>query len=112
MSFWFLEIQGLVILSMAIESLLGGQIFPLDLLPAWLFKVSSALPYFYQMYFPVALLTGRINDPAAVGHMLMIRRRGSSRFSSSARSSGGAACACTPPSADELIAESRMRTAE
>jgi ABC-2 type transport system permease protein len=73
LSFWFLEIQGLVILSMAIESLLGGQIFPLDLLPAWLFKLSSALPYFYQMYFPVALLTGRINDPAAVGHMLLIQ---------------------------------------
>ena len=73
LSFWFLEIQGLVILSMAIESLLGGQIFPLDLLPAWLFKVSSALPYFYQMYFPVALLTGRISDPVAVGHMLLIQ---------------------------------------
>jgi ABC-2 type transport system permease protein len=73
LSFWFLEIQGLVILSMAIESLLGGQIFPLDLLPAWLYKLSSYLPYFYQMYFPVALITGRINDPAAVSQMLAIQ---------------------------------------
>ncbi len=70
LSFWFLEIQGLVILSMAIEMLLGGQFFPLDLLPAWLFKLSSYLPYFYQMYFPVALITGRIDDPAVVGRML------------------------------------------
>ena len=73
LTFWFLEIQGLVILSMALESLLGGQIFPLDLLPAWLFKVSSFLPYFYQMYFPVALITGRITDPAEVGQMLAIQ---------------------------------------
>jgi len=65
MSFWFLEIQGLVVLSMAIESVLGGQIFPLDLLPDWLFRLSQYLPYYYQMYFPVAVFTGRINDPAA-----------------------------------------------
>mgnify|MGYP003350301425 CR=1 FL=1 len=34
LTFWFLEIQGFVILSMAVETLLGGQMFPLDLLPA------------------------------------------------------------------------------
>lgn len=73
LSFWFLEIQGFVILSMAIESLLGGQIFPLDLLPPWLFELSSGLPYFYQMYFPVALLTGRINDPDTAFAMLQIQ---------------------------------------
>lgn len=66
MSFWFLEIQGIVILSMALESVLGGQIFPLDLLPDWLFRISQFLPYYYQMYFPVAIFTGRLNDPAAI----------------------------------------------
>ena len=65
-TFWFLEIQGLVILSMALESVLGGQIFPLDLLPPWLFHLSQYLPYYYQMYFPVAIFTGRLNDPAAI----------------------------------------------
>lgn len=73
LTFWFLEIQGFVILSMALESVLGGQIFPLDLLPKWLFDISTGLPYFYQMYFPVALLTGRIDDPATAGHMLQIQ---------------------------------------
>lgn len=73
LSFWFLEIQGLVILSMAIESVLGGQIFPLDLLPEWLFRLSHYLPYFYQMYFPVAIFTGRLNDPAAVATGLAIQ---------------------------------------
>lgn len=59
LTFWFLEIQGFVILSMAIEAVLGGQIFPLDLMPADFFAASMLLPYPYQMYFPVAIFTGR-----------------------------------------------------
>jgi ABC-2 type transport system permease protein len=59
LAFWFLEIQGFVILSMAIENLLGGQIFPLDLLPHSVFNVARFLPFFYQAYFPAAILTGR-----------------------------------------------------
>jgi ABC-2 type transport system permease protein len=73
LSFWFLEIQGFVILSMALESVLGGQIFPLDLMPGWLFRISQYLPYYYQMYFPVAIFTGRLNDPAAVINSLGIQ---------------------------------------
>lgn len=73
LTFWFLEIQGFVILSMALESVLGGQIFPLDLLPKWLFGLSAGLPYFYQMYFPVALLTGRIKEEADALNMLQIQ---------------------------------------
>ncbi len=66
LTFWFLEIQGFVILSMAVESVLGGQIFPLDLLPDWLFRVAQCLPFYYQMYFPVAIFTGRIDQAMAV----------------------------------------------
>ncbi len=60
LTFWFLEIQSFVILSMAVEVLLGGQMFPLDLMPAWLFELSRYLPYFYMMYFPAAIFTGRM----------------------------------------------------
>jgi len=59
LTFWFLEIQGFVILSMAIESVLGGQIFPLDLMSPDVFAASMLLPYPYQMYFPGAIFTGR-----------------------------------------------------
>jgi ABC-2 type transport system permease protein len=59
LAFWFLEIQGFVILSMAIETLLGGQVVPLDLLPPGVFNVVRFLPFFYQAYFPAAILTGR-----------------------------------------------------
>jgi ABC-2 type transport system permease protein len=59
LAFWFLEIQGFVILSMAVETVLGGQIFPLDLLPPAVFNAVRFLPFFYQAYFPAAILTGR-----------------------------------------------------
>ncbi len=66
LTFWFLEIQSFVILSLAIETILGGQIFPLDLLPEWFFRASQFFPYFYQMYFPAAILTGRMDYAAVV----------------------------------------------
>ncbi len=66
LTFWFLEIQGFVILSMAVESLLGGQVFPLDLLPAWAYTIAKFLPFYYQMYFPAAILTGRLQDLSAI----------------------------------------------
>lgn len=66
LTFWFLEIQGFVILSMAVEMTLGGQIFPLDLMPRGLVRVAEWLPFYYQMYFPAAILTGRLGLPAAV----------------------------------------------
>lgn len=66
LTFWFLEIQSFVILSLAVESVLGGQIFPLDLFPRWLYEISTYLPYYYQMYFPAAIITGRIEDPALI----------------------------------------------
>lgn len=72
LTFWFLEIQSFVILSLAIETMLGGQVFPLDLLPTWFYNISKYLPYYYQMYFPAAILTGRI-DQAGTIYGLMIQ---------------------------------------
>jgi ABC-2 type transport system permease protein len=60
LTFWLLEIQGFVILSMAVEAVLGGQMFPLDLLPAPVFHAVKFLPFYYQMYFPAAIFTGRL----------------------------------------------------
>ena len=66
LSFWFLEIQSFIILSLAVETVLGGQMFPLDLMPPWFFHVSQWLPYYYQMYFPTAIFTGRIDLASAL----------------------------------------------
>jgi ABC-2 type transport system permease protein len=66
LTFWFLEIQGFVILSMAVETVLGGQIFPLDLLPEPIYRIAQFLPFYYQMYFPGAIITGRIEFAPAL----------------------------------------------
>lgn len=66
LAFWFLEIQGFVILSLAVETLLSGQVFPLDLMPRALFELSTWLPFYYQAYFPVALVSGRLDADAAL----------------------------------------------
>ena len=71
LTFWFLEIQGFVILSMAIETVLGGQLFPLDLLPDWIYRIAQFLPFYYQMYFPGAIITGRIELPQALQGLLI-----------------------------------------
>lgn len=73
LTFWFLEIQGFVILSMAVETVLGGQIFPLDLLPAWAYNIAKFLPFYYQMYFPAAIFTGRLSDPAAIAQGFVVQ---------------------------------------
>ena len=73
LTFWFLEIQGFVILSMAFETLLGGQMFPLDMLPEWAYKIASFLPFYYQMYFPAAIFTGRLSEPAAIAQGFAIQ---------------------------------------
>lgn len=66
LAFWFLDVQGFVILSLALETVLSGQMFPLDLAPAPLAQALAYLPYYYMMYFPVALATGRIGFDAAL----------------------------------------------
>jgi len=73
LAFWFLEIQGFVILSYAMETFLSGSIIPLDLLPPWAAAIAQKLPFAYQMYFPAAILSGRLNDPRAALHGLVIQ---------------------------------------
>jgi ABC-2 type transport system permease protein len=71
LTFWLLEIQGFVILSLAVESVLGGQLFPLDLLPRGVFHAAQYLPFYYQMYFPAAILTGRIGRHDAAHGLIL-----------------------------------------
>ncbi|MDR1011594.1 MAG: ABC-2 family transporter protein, partial [Opitutaceae bacterium] len=73
LTFWFLEIQSFITLSYAIETLFAGQVFPLDLLPRPIYVLSQYLPYYYQMYFPVAIFTGRLNAPHEVAQGLCMQ---------------------------------------
>ena len=71
LAFWFLEIQSFIVLSLAVETVLGGQMFPLDLMPPWFFHLSQWLPYYYQMYFPTAIFTGRLDMFSALSGLAL-----------------------------------------
>ena len=45
--------------------------FPLDLMPPWFFHLSQWLPYYYQMYFPTAIFTGRIDQASALSGLAL-----------------------------------------
>jgi ABC-2 type transport system permease protein len=60
LAFWVLEISTLVFILYSFEYFLSGRIFPIDLLPAGLRAVLNALPFPYELYFPVAVGMGRV----------------------------------------------------
>ena len=99
LTFWFLEIQGFVILSMAVETLLGGQMFPLDLMPR------RGLPRRRSSCRSTTRCISRPRSSPA-GSAIASRsqglgdpgRSGRSSCSASRSCSGRAACAATPPS--------------
>ena len=47
--------------SIVLLQLLSGEIFPLDVLPAWLFKIIQLTPFPYLIYFPLNIWLERIN---------------------------------------------------
>ncbi len=62
LAFWLLEIGSALFIIYSFEFLAGGHIFPLDLLPAPLWRASMTLPFAYEYYFPVAVFIGRIQS--------------------------------------------------
>ena len=73
MAFWILEISTIVFIVYSFEYFLGGQMFPLDLLPAWAYAVAKYLPFYYQMYFPAAIFTGRLTDLSQIAQGFLIQ---------------------------------------
>lgn len=63
LAFWLLEISTVVFIVYSIEYFFSGRLFPLDLMPPLFRAASFWLPFQYEMYFPVAILIGRIRGP-------------------------------------------------
>jgi ABC-2 type transport system permease protein len=64
LAFWLLEISTVVFIVMSFEYFLSGQIFPLDMLPAWLAAAIRWTPFPYELYFPVQIFMGRVSGAA------------------------------------------------
>ena len=64
MAFWILEISTIVFIVYSFEYFLGGQMFPIDIMPAGIQAVMKWLPFYYELFCPIAIFTGRLRGPA------------------------------------------------
>jgi ABC-2 type transport system permease protein len=64
MAFWILEISTVVFLFYSFEYLLSGQLFPLDIMPAWLQGFIHWSPFTYEHFFPLQIYLERVQGPA------------------------------------------------
>ncbi len=63
-AFWLLDVGSIVFMLFSLEFLLGGHVFPLDLLPEPWHHLVMATPFAYEYFFPVAVLLGRVSGAA------------------------------------------------
>jgi ABC-2 type transport system permease protein len=64
LAFWILEISTVVFILYSFEYFLSGQIFPLDIMPAWLHGFVLWSPFTYEMFFPVQIFMERVHGAA------------------------------------------------
>jgi ABC-2 type transport system permease protein len=60
MAFWILEISTIVFIVYSFEYFLGGQMFPIDIMPAGIQAVMKWLPFYYELFCPIAIFLGRL----------------------------------------------------
>src|SRR5438309_5229391 len=60
MAFWILEISTIVFIVYSFEYFLGGQMFPIDIMPARIQAAMKWLPFYYELFCPIAIFLGRL----------------------------------------------------
>ncbi|MDQ2919491.1 MAG: ABC-2 family transporter protein [Verrucomicrobiota bacterium] len=60
MAFWILEISTIVFIVYSFEYFLGGAMFPVDIMPATLQAFLKWLPFYYELFCPVAIFLERL----------------------------------------------------
>jgi ABC-2 type transport system permease protein len=60
LAFWILEVSTVVFILYSFEYYLSGRLFPLNVMPDWLQDILRWLPFTYELYFPVAVLTEKV----------------------------------------------------
>ena len=67
MAFWILEISTIVFIVYSFEYFLGGQMFPLDIMPPAIQAVMKWLPFYYELFCPIAIFQGRLHGGEMLG---------------------------------------------
>jgi ABC-2 type transport system permease protein len=63
MAFWILEISTIVFIVYSFEYFLGGQMFPIDIMPAGVQAVMKWMPFYYELFCPIAIFLERLRGP-------------------------------------------------
>src|SRR4030095_3293970 len=63
MAFWILEISTIVFIVYSFEYFLGGQMFPIDIMPNAVQAVMKWLPFYYELFFPITIFMERLRGP-------------------------------------------------
>lgn len=66
LGFWTSDIWAPRFLIFVIMEFFTGSLFPLDILPASLFRLSQILPFSYFLYFPIKVYMGQLAAPLLV----------------------------------------------
>ena len=60
MAFWILEISTIVFIVYSFEYFLGGQMFPIDIMPPAIQAIMKWMPFYYELFCPIAIFLGRL----------------------------------------------------
>jgi ABC-2 type transport system permease protein len=66
MAFWILEISTVVFIVYSFEYFLGGQMFPIDIMPVSVQATMKWLPFYYELFCPIAIFLERLQGSALV----------------------------------------------
>src|SRR3989454_195742 len=55
MAFWLLEISTIIFIVYSFEYFLGGQMFPIDIMPVSIQAAMKWLPFYYELFCPIAI---------------------------------------------------------
>jgi len=72
MAFWILEISTIVFIVYSFEYFLGGQMFPVDIMPLSVQAVLKWLPFYYELFCPIAIFLERLRG-AELAQALVIQ---------------------------------------
>jgi ABC-2 type transport system permease protein len=59
-AFWILEISTIIFIVYSFEYFLGGHMFPVDIMPAGIQAVMKWLPFYYELFCPIAIFMERL----------------------------------------------------
>ena len=63
-AFWILEISTIVFIIYSFEYFLGGQMFPVDIMPVGIQAAMKWLPFYYELFCPIAIFMERLRGVA------------------------------------------------